>query len=72
MNSDHTISVTIDGLEEAIPEGLTLAQMLERRGEPMAVAMVERNGEYVPKRQLDEVVVESGDRIEIILPAFGG
>ncbi len=72
MPETDTIRVTIDGLAETIPAGLTLAQLLEQRGEPVAIAMVERNGEYVRKQRLGEVKVENGDRIEIILPAFGG
>lgn len=72
MPPDETITVTIDGLEQQIPAGLTLARLLEVRGEPVAIAMVEHNGDYVPKQLLDGVTLADGDRVEIILPAFGG
>lgn len=72
MPETDTIRVTIDGLAETIPAGLTLAKLLQRRGEPVAIAMVEHNGEYVRKDHLPNVRLEEGDRIEVILPAFGG
>ncbi len=72
MDRPDTITVIVDGMAEQIPAGLTLAQLLERRGEPVKVAMAEHNGDYVPQPRLDSVWLEDGDRIEIILPAFGG
>jgi len=72
MPETDTIRVTIDGLAETIPAGLTLAQLLEQRGEPVAIAMVERNGEYVRKQRLGEVKVENGDGISVEKKAVHG
>ena len=72
MTPPDTIEVVVDGFAEQLPAGLTLAELLERRGEPAKVVMAERNGEYVPGPRLATVVLEDGDRVELILPAFGG
>jgi sulfur carrier protein len=72
MDHRDSITVIVDGLSEQIPAGLTLAELLERRGEPVKVVMAEHNGDYVPQARLATVRLEDGDRIEIILPAFGG
>jgi sulfur carrier protein len=72
MHENITIGVVIDGLREEIPAGTSLGQLLEHRGEPLKVAMIEHNGVVVPRGDLRQVVLEDGDRIEVILPAFGG
>ncbi len=72
MHVPDTIRITIDGLREQIPAGMTLGQLLEERGEPLKVAMIEHNGVVVPGKDLAQVPLEDGDRVEVILPAFGG
>ncbi len=72
MHEDATIAVVIDGLAESVPAGTSLGRLLRDRGEPLKVAMIEHNGALVAPARLDEVVLEDGDRVEVILPAFGG
>ena len=72
MDSTDTIRITVDGFAEVVPVGLNLAELLEVRGESAKITMVEHNGAYVRASELGEVEVKEGDRVEIILPAFGG
>lgn len=62
----------VNGLEQDVPEELTVAQLLEAEGEPTDHVVVEINGIYLPVRQYTSRVLQDGDRVEIILPAFGG
>ncbi len=72
MGDDTTIRIAVDGFPEEIPAGLDLAQLLELRGESAKVTMVEHNGRYVRATELADIELRDGDRVEIILPAFGG
>jgi thiamine biosynthesis protein ThiS len=67
-----TIRVDVDGFPEDLPRGLTLEALLARRGDPPSSTIVEHNGSYVRADRLAEVALVDGDRVEIILPAFGG
>jgi len=67
-----TITVTVNGEPMRIAAGTRLAELLASLGEPSDVGLVERNRRYVHKRDLAEIVLEDGDLIEVILPAFGG
>ena len=72
MTHPTTIPITVDGFPEEVGAGMTLAQLLAARGEPEKVVMVEHNGVYVPSSRLAAVPLSPGDRVELILPAFGG
>jgi len=66
------VRVTINGTTEELPEGETLAGLLDRRGlEPVRVA-VERNGRIVPASQYEHTHLAEGDRIEIVTFVAGG
>lgn len=72
MDDSDTIRIAVDGFPEEIPAGLDLAQLLERRGESAKITLVEHNGRYVRATDLAAIELMEGDRVEIILPAFGG
>ena len=72
MSDTDTIRITVDGFPEDVPAGLDLAALLELRGEPAKVTIVEHNGRYVKAGDLPKMKLREGDRVEIILPAFGG
>ena len=67
-----TITVTVNGEPMQVAAGTRLAELLASLGEPSEVGLVERNRRYVHKQDLAEIVLEDGDLIEVILPAFGG
>ncbi len=62
----------INGEQRDVPEGVTLAALLEREGEPINHVLVEVNGEYFPARKCAMRVLNDGDQVEIIRPAVGG
>jgi len=66
------IEVQINGEKREIPEGSSAAALLDALGVPKAVAVVERNGEVVPRSELDSEIVASGDSIEIVRLMGGG
>jgi len=72
MDSAETIQITVDGFPEAVPPRLNLARLLELRGESAKTTLIEHNGRYIRSTDLEEIELMAGDRVEIILPAFGG
>lgn len=68
-----TIQVQINGEVQPVDQGSTCADIIEQRsaggGKRFAV---ERNEQMVPRSQLACVVLEEGDRIEIIQAIGGG
>ena len=72
MNSQITLSVTVNGDARRVGAGATVAGMLREIGiDPKRVA-VERNLSIVPKSTLEEVPVEDGDQFEIVHFVGGG
>jgi len=64
--------VIINGNEETIEAGMTLAELLRRRkAEPKRVA-VEVNRELVVRGEHDRTPLREGDRIEIVTFVGGG
>lgn len=64
--------VTVNGFEEEIEAGTTLSILIELFHEQSPSLIVEVNGRFVHPRDYDHRQVQSGDRIEMIHPAFGG
>ncbi len=64
--------LTINGEPREVPDGLTVAALLQREGELLNHVLVEVNGEYLPARSCAATVLVSGDTVEIIRPAVGG
>lgn len=64
--------VVLNGVERQLAQGATVSAMLAQEGEPADHVLVEINGAYCPPRRYDNTPLAEGDRIEIILPAFGG
>jgi sulfur carrier protein len=66
------VRILLNGEPREVAEGSTLDLVLEQAEEPAEHALVEVNGRYVPGRLLAGRVLVEGDRVEVILPAFGG
>ena len=72
MDLKESIAIHVNGDLRHVTVGLTLAEMLGELGlDPRKVA-VERNFEIVPRGTFGEVVVEEGDRLEIVHFVGGG
>lgn len=68
----QTITITVDGLAEEVPQGLGLPQLIELHQAQHKDLIVEINGRFVHPRTYDQVELKDGDRVELIHPAFGG
>lgn len=66
------ITIIVDGLAEAAPQGLSLPQLIERHQAQHKDLIVEINGRFVHPREHERVELKHGDRVELIHPAFGG
>ena len=64
--------VTINGRQEALADGLSVANILATRQlQPIRVA-VEINEQLVPRKRFGETTLKEGDRIEIVTFVGGG
>ncbi len=72
MPANPQITIIINGEPQTAAPALTLFALLEHLGEPIDKAVVEHNGRYVRRQDLGDVLIADGDRVEVILPAFGG
>jgi len=66
------MTIVVNSLAREVPAGITVAQLLTREGEPEGHVLVEINNVYLPGREHQSRTLLEGDRVEIILPAFGG
>jgi len=72
MELKESIAIHVNGDLRHVTVGLTLAEMLHELGlDPRKVA-VERNLEIVPRNTFAEVLVQEGDRLEIVHFVGGG
>jgi len=67
------ITVVANGRPVELPDGATLAALLDALGVPAkAVAAVEHNGEPVPRSQQASRPLADGDRVELVRAVAGG
>jgi sulfur carrier protein len=64
--------ITVNGRDQAVEDGETVAGLLERLGLGARYALVERNGEPVERTRYAEVSLEDGDRLVVARPVAGG
>jgi len=64
--------LTVNGESDEAGAGVTVMELLERRGLGGQPCAVEVNKELVPKREHGERVLEEGDRVEIVTLVGGG
>jgi len=63
--------ILLNGEDRQVQGGLTVAQLLDQADPAYHHGLVEVNGELLPRTGYGRLLVE-GDRVEVILPAFGG
>ena len=66
------MQVTLNGTEQSLDDGLTIAQLLVQLGKNPKFLAVERNYELVPRTQHAECLIAEGDTIEIVTLVGGG
>lgn len=67
-----TAVVQVNGKEQPVESGETVAGLLERLGLGARFALVERNGEPVERARYEEVRLEDGDSLVVARPVAGG
>ncbi len=67
-----TERVTINGKVEELPAGLTIAELLERRGIHTTLVAVEHNGRILQREEFARVTIAAGDTLEIVHFVGGG
>ena len=66
------MQVTVNGEACELPEGLTVAELVERIGLSEQRIALERNREIVPRSEYGATTLATGDRIEIVRAIGGG
>ena len=68
----QVVTVQLNGVLRDVPEGLTLAALLEWLDLPRDRVAVERNLEIVPRTGWDVTRIQPGDRLEVVHLVGGG
>jgi sulfur carrier protein len=66
------MTIQLNGEPREVPEGLTLAALLEWLGLPADRVAVERNREVVKRSGWSTTPIEEGDRLEVVQMVGGG
>jgi len=69
---EEQITIIVNGLEEKVPRGSKLSELINLFGEGHKDLVTELNGRFVHPRDYDSIEVSPGARVEFILAAFGG
>ncbi|HUJ31265.1 MAG TPA: sulfur carrier protein ThiS [Candidatus Acidoferrum sp.] len=64
--------VTVNGERREIPEGLTVAALVEHLGMKSGRVAIERNLDILPRARWSETQVQPGDSFEIVHFVGGG
>jgi thiamine biosynthesis protein ThiS len=70
--SETGIEIEVNGESRHVPEGLSVAGLLERLEVDRRAVVVELNRRIVRRADLDDVRVGAGDRVEIVRFVGGG
>ncbi len=66
------MTITLNGEARTVPDGITLAELIEQLGLAGKFVAVERNKEVVSFRSYAETTLADGDRLEIVTLVGGG
>lgn len=66
------MTVVVNGQERELPDGATVAELLERFGLPSAGTAVAVDGEVVPRARHAETVLPDGAVVEVLTAVQGG
>jgi sulfur carrier protein len=66
------MTVTINGERREIPDGLTVAALLEHIGMPVERVAIERNLDILPRARWLETKIQPNDSFEIVHFVGGG
>jgi thiamine biosynthesis protein ThiS len=66
------MTVTLNGERREIPDGLTIAALVDHLGMTPSRVAIERNREIAPRARWKEVAVQADDTFEIVHLVGGG
>jgi sulfur carrier protein len=66
------IQVTVNGAAHRFEQPVNVRELLEKLAMAGKKVAVERNGEIVPKGAHQQVLIQNGDRLEIVVAVGGG
>jgi sulfur carrier protein len=66
------VRVTANGKAYEVRDGISVAQFIRNRGLDPQLVVVEHNGEALERARYGEVVLEEGDRVELVRAVAGG
>ena len=64
--------VTANGTPTDVPDGSTLTDLIHYLGLGAKWVVAERNGEAVGRKEMAQIVLVDGDRIELVRAVAGG
>ena len=67
-----SIKVQVNGESRELPEGSSIAELVEQLGLRPQVVAVERNRALVPRAQHAQTQLEAGDELEVVTLVGGG
>lgn len=65
-------SICVNGEQECIRQSLSIGEFLRQRGYRINRIAVERNGGIVPRERYEQILLEEGDKLEIVSFVGGG
>jgi sulfur carrier protein len=66
------VTVTLNGAARELPDGTPLLELIAQLGLRPGSVVVERNGQALPRSEMDGVVLADGDRLELVRAVAGG
>jgi sulfur carrier protein len=66
------VRITANGTPFDLPPPLTVGEFIRQRGLDPRYMVVERNGEPLPRDRYEDLVLEDGDRLELVRAVAGG
>ena len=66
------IEVKVNGEEQRVPAGCSLAQLMARLGVPVVGTAVELGGAIVPRARVEATLLREGQALEIVRLVGGG
>ena len=65
-------TLIINGRTQCFSQGLNISALLKELDIAHKRFAIERNGEIIPRAQFDSLVLENGDKLEIVVAVGGG
>ncbi len=66
------MDIEVNGKFVRLPDGSTVAHLLEQMALTGKRIAIERNREIIPKSQYADTVLKTGDRLEVVVAVGGG